>query len=72
MICSTLLKIMVILMNRHQPADSELIESVSQAFDGQYFFGIELILDELNDQCHRLDVNTAEQRDWFGIGDFFI
>ena len=47
--------------------NSNIMEIVTEEFNGQYFYGLELILDELFDKKE-----NTEKVDWFGLSDSSI
>ncbi len=63
---------MVMTMQTHNHT-SNIIELISGEFNGQYFYGLELILDELyDDKEHQSKINPAGKVDWFGLSDLCI
>jgi hypothetical protein len=54
----------------HKP---NIIEVVSQEFNGQYFYGLELILDEIYEEKEDTSKsNKTVKIDWFGLSDHCI
>lgn len=45
----------------------QLMETVEDAFKGEYFFGIEQILDELDDGASSTQNTSVKEPDWFGV-----
>ena len=53
--------------------NSNIMEIVTEEFNGQYFYGLELILDELFDKKKNISKkDNTEKVDWFGLSDLSI
>ncbi len=62
--------VMKMLIPEH---NSNIMEIVIKEFNGQYFYGLELILDELFDIKENIPKkNSTEKIDWFGLLDSSI
>ena len=53
--------------------NSNIMEIVTEEFNGQYFYGLEFILDELFDKKENISKkDNTEKVDWFGLSDSSI
>jgi hypothetical protein len=58
------------MVNKNPDTQSDIVESMNEAFDNGNFYGLEYILDELVTKKPTAPANENKV-DWFGATDYF-